>query len=293
MALRKAPLNLVFSTLLTLVIAAPLDAVRSEPAKYAFGAASGPYKSAAMSHGGYASGCIAGAVQLPETGPGWQAVRLSRNRNWGHPELISFIERLSRAAQAEGWTGLLVGDLSQPRGGPMTSGHRSHQIGLDADIWMRPAKDLGLGRQAREGMKTYSVVAPNRLGVNKYWTDSHARILQSAASDPAVARIFVNAAIKRHLCETAPEGDRAWLRKIRPWWKHDSHFHVRLSCPKGGAGCINQAPPPPGDGCDASLDWWFSDEALNPPPPDPKAPPRRELTMDDLPLACRAVVGAE
>ncbi len=293
MACRSIFSNTLAGTLFALICAAPHQALGEEPAKIAFGAASGPSTGESMAHGGYASGCIAGAMQLPETGSGWQAVRLSRNRNWGHPELIAVIERLSRAAQAEGWPGLLVGDLSQPRGGPMTSGHRSHQIGLDADIWMRPAKDLSLSRQAREGMKTYSVVAPNRRDVNKYWTGAHARVIQSAATDPAVARIFVNAAIKRQLCETAPSGDRAWLRKIRPWWKHDSHFHVRLSCPAGSVGCVDQAPPPAGDGCDETLAWWFSDEALNPAPPDPNAPPRRELTLANLPPACRAVLEAE
>ena len=264
----------------------------AEPAKRFFGAAAQPSTGLAAPHGGYAAGCLSGAVALPETGPGWQAMRLSRNRNWGHPGLIDFVKRLSIAAQAEGWAGLMVGDLSQPRGGPMTSGHRSHQIGLDADIWMRPAARLDLSAQAREEAPSFSVVAANRRDVNGNWTPSHARILQAAAEDPAVARIFVNAAIKKELCETAPANDRDWLRKIRPWWKHDAHFHVRLSCPDGAAGCVGQALPPPGDGCDATLDWWFSDEALNPAPPDPNTPPRQELTLSELPPACRAVLEA-
>ena len=264
----------------------------AEPAKRAFGAATAPTSGPAAAHGGYSAGCMAGAVELPESGPGWQAMRLSRNRNWGHPELVAFVERLSRAAQGEGWAGLLVGDISQPRGGPMTSGHKSHQIGLDADIWMRPAERLDLSREAREALSSDSVVASDRLRVNGAWTEGHARILRAAASDPAVARIFVNAAIKRELCRAASENDREWMRKIRPWWKHDSHFHVRLACPVGEAGCVDQAPPPPGDGCDETLEWWFSDEALNPPPPDPDAPPPRDLTLSDLPPACRAVLEA-
>ncbi len=275
-----------------LVVAAIPDRSIAEPAKRAFGAAAGPSAGAPSSFGGYAAGCVDGAVQLPETGDSWQAVRLSRNRNWGHPELIAFIERLGVAAREAGWAGLLVGDLSQPRGGPMTSGHRSHQIGLDADIWMRPATRLNQSLGEREGLSTYSVVAGDRRGVNGMWTDGHARILKAAASDRAVARIFVNAAIKQHLCQTMPPTERDWLRKIRPWWKHDSHFHVRLSCPAGSEGCVDQAPPPPGDGCDETLAWWFSDEALNPPPPDPKAPPRRDLTLADLPPACRGVLEA-
>jgi len=289
---RIAALRAARLALLTTGLACPPDDAMAEPAKVAFGAIRNPSAGPAAPHGGYAAGCIAGAVALPETGPGWQAVRLSRNRTWGHPDLIAFIERLSGAAQEQGWPGLLVGDLGQPRGGPMASGHRSHQIGLDADIWLQPATRPGLSREAREAISTPSLVTPDQMGVNGGWTPAHARLLKAAASDPAVARIFVNAAIKRELCRSTPEGDRDWLRKIRPWWGHDSHFHVRLACPAGGEGCADQDPPPAGDGCDASLDWWFTDEALHPPPPDPKAPPRPELTLADLPPSCRDVLEA-
>ena len=218
-------------------------------------------------------------------------MRLSRNRNWGHPEMIAFIERLSRAAQGAGWAGLYVGDISQPRGGPMVSDHRSHQIGLDADFWLRPPGRLNLSVTEREAIGSPSVVAPDRLVVNSSWTRAHAQVLQAAARDGSVARIFVNAAIKRRLCETRDVDDADWLRKIRPWWGHDSHFHVRLRCPEG-EGCVEQNPPPAGDGCDATLEWWFTDEALYPPAPDPADRPP-ELTLTDLPPACRAVLEAE
>jgi penicillin-insensitive murein endopeptidase len=105
-----------------------------------------------------------------------------------------------------------------------------------------------------------------------------------------VDRVFVNAAIKAELCRNPPPGDRGWLRRIRPWWGHDSHFHVRLACPVGQSGCTPQAPLPPGEGCDESLAWWFSDEALNPPPPKTPPPPKRDLTLADLPAACARVL---
>ncbi|MGB0504667.1 MAG: penicillin-insensitive murein endopeptidase [Pikeienuella sp.] len=265
----------------------------AEPAKRLFGAALEPSSQAASPEGSYAKGCLAGGAELAITGPSWQAMRLERNRNWGHPDLVAFIARLGEQAQAAGWPGLLVGDLSQPRGGPMISGHRSHQIGLDADIWMRPGEDRELSRAERRDLSSFTVVARNRLGVNAAWTPEHAQVIRAAASDPAVARIFVNAAIKRELCESTV-GDRAWLRKIRPWWGHDHHFHVRLSCPVGSFGCANQAPPPAGDGCDATLEWWFSDEALNPKPnPDKPKRKRKEIVLADLPQACEAVLVAE
>ena len=206
-------------------------AADAQPAKYAFGAARAPAGGAAAAFGRYAAGCLSGAVQLPESGPDWQAMRLSRNRNWGHPSVILFIKRLSRAARKAGWAGLYVGDISQPRGGPMTSGHSSHQIGLDVDIWLRAPDRLTLSRSERERISSTSVVARNRLRVNGRWTESHSRVLEAAALDDSVARIFVNAAIKRRLCKTRTKDDAVWLRKVRPWWGHTSHFHVPAALP--------------------------------------------------------------
>ena len=275
----------------SLAVAIGAGAAGTEPAKFAFSAVEAPTNAAPAPLGGYAAGCLAGAERLAESGPGWQAMRLSRKRNWGHPEMIAFIGRLSRAAQSAGWVGLYVGDISQPRGGPMVSSHRSHQIGLDADIWLRPPSSMKLSVAEREKINSPSLVATNRLQVNGAWTGAHSQVIKAAARDEAVARIFVNAAIKRRLCESAGEDDSAWLRKVRPWWGHDSHFHVRLYCPDAGA-CVEQDPPPEGDGCDTELDWWFTDEALYPPPRAPEDEPP-ELTLADLPTACQAVLEGE
>ena len=274
-----------------LAVAFGAGAQDEQPAKFAFSAVDAPTKAASAPLGGYAAGCLAGAAQLPETGPRWQAMRLSRNRNWGHPDMIVFIERLSRAAQAAGWAGLYVGDISHPRGGPMVSSHRSHQIGLDADIWLRAPGSLELSAVEREKISSPSMVAANRLQVNGAWTDVHSEVIEAAARDEAVARIFVNAAIKRRLCDNRGEGDTEWLRKVRPWWGHDSHFHVRLHCPDEGA-CVDQEAPPEGDGCNEELAWWFTDEALYPPPRAPEDQPP-EIMMADLPTACREVLEGE
>ena len=262
-------------------------------AKELFGAARVASIQSSAAHGGYAKGCLAGAEQLPESGPTWQAMRLSRNRNWGHPETVAFIKRLSKkAASRIGWKGLYVGDMSQPRGGPMLTGHRSHQIGLDVDIWMLPPKRLDLNRNERENLSSISTRRERGAYVNSSWTPQHMRILRDAARDPAVARIFVFPGAKVQMCNDAT-GDRRWLRKIRPWWGHHYHFHVRLACPKGARGCTDQAPPPPGDGCDAAESWVR--DILNPPPPDPNAPPpkpRREYLLADLPNQCAAVLNS-
>ncbi|WP_247743378.1 penicillin-insensitive murein endopeptidase [Shimia sp. R10_1] len=266
-------------------------------AKQLFGAKPDGSNQSSAPFGSYAKGCLAGGAELSETGPTWQAMRLSRNRNWGHPETISYIQELSaKAAQQPGWNGLYIGDISQPRGGPMLSGHRSHQLGLDVDIWMRPADRLNLSASERESISSTSMRRSNGAYVNSSWTRQHHEILKAAAKDPRVARIFVFPGAKVQMCEDE-KGDRAWLRKIRPWWGHHYHFHVRLNCPAGTQGCINQDPPPAGDGCDDARKW-VQDILFPPPPPppDPNAPkpkPRRDLQMTDLPRQCIAVLQSQ
>ena len=184
--------------------------------------------------GSYVRGCIAGAEQMPINGDTWQVMRLSRNRNWGHPDMIALLKRLSvKAHKDAGWPGILVGDIGQPRGGPALSGHASHQIGLDADIWLTPMPDHMLSREEREEMSAVMMVRPDRLDVDPHvFTPGHLAVLRDAAQEPGVQRIFVNAAIKKALCREA-KGDRSWLSKIRPWWGHDYHFHIRITCPAG------------------------------------------------------------
>ncbi|MDG2406695.1 MAG: penicillin-insensitive murein endopeptidase [Paracoccaceae bacterium] len=267
---------------------------QAEPeARQLFGAMKTQSSQLADPHGSYAKGCLSGAVMLPETGPYWQAMRLSRNRNWGHPDAIDFVKKLARkAADQPGWSGLYIGDISQPRGGPMLDGHRSHQMGLDIDIWMRRATSLRLSRVARESLSSVSMRLERGAFVNKNWTDAHQAILKAAAQDPRVARIFVFPGAKVEMCK-AETGKRNWLRKIRPWWGHHAHFHVRLRCPKDADNCQNQARPPQGDGCKSAQAWV--DDILKPAPVDPNAlkpKPRKELTLKNLPKQCAAVLSA-
>ncbi|MEL6335253.1 MAG: penicillin-insensitive murein endopeptidase [Pseudomonadota bacterium] len=263
----------------------------AEQARYIFGAKRDAVGQPAPI-GSYAAGCLAGGQALAETGPGWQAMRLSRNRNWGHPAMLAYIERLSVAVREIGWPRLYVGDISQPRGGPMLSGHSSHQIGLDADFWMRKPSARVLTKAEREQIGSYTVVAAGGRRVNGNWTEEHHAVVRAAALDPEVARIFVNPAIKGALCEGEPAtADRGWLRKIRPWFGHDAHFHVRLSCPPGARACVDQAPPPPGDGCGAELASWFQPPDPNAKPTPRRGPPRgRLITLAQMPQQCRTLV---
>ncbi len=250
----------------------------------------GPTGGTPAVYGTYNRGCVAGTIALPADGPGFQVMRLSRDRFYGHPELIRLIRDLAAAMVARGSPGILVGDLAQPRGGPMESGHASHQIGLDADIWFQPAPPRRLSAAEREALSATTMVRADGLWVNGQFGEPQLAALRWTAERPEVARIFVNAAIKLAACAQAG-GDRAWLAKLRPWWGHHYHFHIRLRCPPGEAACQDQDPVPPGDGCDASLEWWFSEEALAPRPTSPR--PRRPIPLSDLPPQCTAVLAAE
>lgn len=288
-----------FITLIALgLLAQPVLAEKE--ARFLLGGKPSGSKQKPHSFGSYARGCLAGGQELAENGPTWQAMRLSRGRNWGHPDMIEYLKRTSRkVAKETSWKGLYIGDISQPRGGPMISGHASHQLGLDADIWMLPAKNLRLSRADRENLSSVSIRSKNQKGLSSAWTREHMKVMKIAASDPMVDRIFVTAPAKIYMCNNA-RGDKSWLQKIRPFWGHHYHFHVRLKCPKGSSGCKTQKPTVSalskgGTGCDSTLNWWVTD-ALKPAKPDPNKPkpkPRkhpRQFVMADLPNQCTKVL---
>jgi penicillin-insensitive murein endopeptidase len=268
-------------------------------AKKLFGAVKKPAPLEARAIGYYSHGCLSGAVPLPIDGPAWQEMRLSRNRNWGHPELIALIERFALDAQKlDGWPGLLMGDIAQPRGGPMSSGHASHQVGLDADIWLTPMPKRRLTRREREDMQATSMLDSTGLAVNpKVFTSKQVALIKRAASYPEVERIFVHPAIKKALCQAAGT-DRGWLGKVRPYYGHYYHFHVRIKCPPGFKGCKSQTPPTGNDGCGKEVDWWLAHvrPAKGPPAPKPRSvnvkPPKPPVMLSDMPAECRSLLAA-
>jgi penicillin-insensitive murein endopeptidase len=169
----------------------------------------------------------------------------------------------------------------------MVSGHGSHQSGLDADVWFNLDPKPKLTPWAREDVPLPSMVRDDQSWVDqRRFTDKQVTLLRLAANDPRVDRIFVHPTIKAALCERS-HGDRSWLRKIRPWRGHDEHFHVRLSCPASSPDCAPQAPVPPGDGCDSTLDWWLD----HPSPRPPATPVVHRGPSPRLPGQCRAVLG--
>jgi penicillin-insensitive murein DD-endopeptidase len=144
-------------------------------------------------------------------------------------------------------------------------------------------------------MEPQSVVKSRTQIDRSVWTEAHARLIKRAASYPEVMRIFVHPPIKKALCDwgLAQPGSHAWLAKVRPYYNHTYHFHVRIRCPKDSEDCKDQPmpEPPDGTGCGAELAYWYSEKpwAKLPPPGGPK-PPVRELMMSALPNECRAIL---
>ncbi len=279
-----------------------LESLPEYAAKRQFGAMRKPAFLESRAIGSYAKGCLAGASALPVDGQTWQVMRLSRNRNWGHPDLIALLERLAqKAPKLTNWPGILVGDISQPRGGPMLTGHASHQVGLDADVWLTPMPVRRLGAHEREEMSAINMVNAQWMDVNHaVWTQKQAALIKAAANEPNVTRIFVNPAIKVDLCHNAGK-DREWLSKVRPMWGHNYHFHIRLSCPADSEGCENQALPKDADGCGKELNDWlnlqhkalFSPKPKDPNGKKPKNIPKPPMSVDELPDDCKQVLVAK
>ena len=264
------------------------------PAKHLFASTKLPSIGKAMAIGYYPRGCLQGGVELPVDGPNWEVMRLSRNRNWGHPELIHFLKKFAPPPpRPPAGTASWSATWRSRAAARCRSATLSHQIGLDVDIWFMPKPDRVLTQgRAREDLGHQSGRRRRKHINPKMWTPAHAAFIRTAAEQPDVERVLVNAAIKKELCDMQGEKHPSWMDKVRPWYGHHDHIHVRLKCPADLPNCRAQ-PPVPGDaGCaDKDLAFWFSDKVLHPKPgPPAKAP--KPLTMADMPPACKTVLDA-
>ncbi|KAA6184333.1 penicillin-insensitive murein endopeptidase [Thiohalocapsa marina] len=234
--------------------------------------------------GGPSNGCIRGTSALPETGRGFVRIRRHRNRHHAHPDTLRLVRHLADAMHRRNGRLIMVGDLSQPRGGPMASSHVSHQNGLDVDIWLTLADSPAQAwRSTPEAHDPPGMLDADGRTPNGHWGDDQQFLIRTAAMHPAVDRVIVNPALKQALCRR--DGDAPWLRKLRPWWGHDAHVHVRLKCPPDSPDCRQQPAIAPGSGCGAELDWWFSAEARR-----PAGSATRPADRPALPASCQAVL---
>lgn len=241
-----------------------------------------PIAGSAQSIGAFSNGCIVGAHALPLEDARYQVMRPDQRRYFGHPDLVMFIQRLSNQVKQLGLGTVLIGDMGMAAGGRFSSGHASHQTGLDVDIFLQLPKTRWTSAQLLRPQALDLVAADGKRVVPSLWKPEIDSLIKLAAKDNEVTRIFVNPAIKQRLCEDAG-ADRDWLRKVRPWFAHRAHMHVRLRCPANSLECEDQPLPPPGDGCGAELQSWFA-------PPAPGSTPPKKTTPPPLPASCQALL---
>lgn len=240
-----------------------------------------PSPGPAAAIGGYSAGCLAGAEQLEPLGMGFVTMRPGRKRFYGHPDLVQYVRALGEKLKKQNLPLMLVGDLSPPRGGPMRTGHVSHQSGLDVDIWLMMSKKTPtLAERESWGAPSYVI---DRKKLKSNWSDQQVKLVATAADFEQVNRIFVSPAIKKYFCEHFPTAQ--WLHKIRAWWSHHDHLHVRLNCSKDSPNCEPQDPLDPSvTHCGPDLDWWFSKEADDEWAEMVRNPTPRQFP--NLPIAC-------
>ena len=156
------------------------------------------------------------------------------------------------------------------------------QTGLDVDIFLQLPKTRWTSAQLLRPQALDLVSRDGKHVVSTLWKPEIFSLIKLAAQDKDVTRIFVNPAIKQQLCLDAGT-DRDWLRKVRPWFQHRAHMHVRLRCPADSLECEDQPLPPPGDGCGAELQSWFE-------PPKPGTTKPEKKTPPPLPPSCQALL---
>ena len=223
-------------------------------------------------------GCIAGAVPLPADGPGWQVMRPSRNRAWGHPTSSTSSSAwprgqsltAGRASWSATWASRAAADAHRPRLAPDRA-RRRRLAHADA----RPHA------HARRARGTCLRPSPCRTGV---WRSTRRFGRGQAALWSVVRRCSPRSSRpsstrpSRGRCRGSGR-DRGWLAKVRPWYGHDDHMHVRLRCPADEPLCRDQDPPPRGE--TAAAPSWPGGSARS-----PTRRPRRPgqaVTLVDLP----------
>ena len=183
----------------------------------------------AQSIGAFSNGCIVGAQELPLQSDTYQVMRTDQRRYFGHPDTVLLFSVLATVHNL-GLGTMLIGDMGMPAGGRFNGGHASHQTGLDVDIFLQLPKTRWSSAQLLKPQALDLVSADGKRVVASRWSPEISSMIKLAAKDNDVTRIFVNPAIKQQLCPDAGT-DRDWLRKVRPWFQHRAHMHVRLRCP--------------------------------------------------------------
>ena len=81
-------------------------------------------------------------------------------------------------------------------------------------------------------MPAVNMVADDGLSVDRtHWSEAQAGVIKAAAEEPEVDRIFVNAAIKRALCER--HKGEPWMNRVRAYWGTTTTSTFASNAPTG------------------------------------------------------------
>ncbi len=206
--------------------------------------------------GFYGKGKLRNPVTLAKAGPGYQLIFPGRNHDWGSTGLVTAIEAVAASMDKDfpGAEPLQIADLSDKNGGRLSQ-HASHQNGLDADI-VYYRMNHGIQEPDAFDELQEDFVIDGRITQNFDFVRNW-EVMRRLNATGRLDRIFVDKEIKKELCKYAKQAspevsaetsDR--LRKLRPYYNHAHHMHVRFTCPKDSPKCKAQKPIEPGDGCD-------------------------------------------
>lgn len=209
-------------------------------------------------------------------------MRTDQRRYFGHPDLVMFIQRLSRQVSNLGMGTVLIGDMGMPAGGRFNGGHASHQTGLDVDIFLQLPKTRWTSAQLLRPQALDLVSRDGKHVVPTLWKPEIFSLIKLAAQIKTsrafllIRRLSNNFALMRAPIATG-------CAKCDHWFQHRAHMHVRLRCPADSLECEDQPLPPPGDGCGAELQSWFE-------PPKPGTTKPEKKTPPPLPPSCQALL---
>ena len=230
-------------------------------------------------------------VALPINGQTWQVMRLSRNRNWGHPTLVEFLEqlgreghqgRLARAAGRRHVAAARRPDADRPC---QPSGRPRRRHLADADARPRADAARARGNVGHHGGRPRTA----RTSIRR---SGRRRMPRSSRRRPRTRRSSASSSMRRSRRRSAarPAPIAPGCARCGRYWGHDYHFHIRMRCPADSPDCKPQEPVPAGDGCGKELDWWFTDAVLHPKPPPPPKRRRRRGRRSRWPI-CRPPAG--
>lgn len=201
--------------------------------------------------GQHDGGRLSTPSQLPRQGPGFIARPGRAEKSYGTDLMIGLLTAAS--AQVEqvvpNKSPLVVSNISKKTGGRLCNGkscHASHQTGLDVDVAFpshKSVRDLWSACNSR-GSNCVKGVSKD-FDAQRFWL--FAKQATCADKNPVIA-IFVDTAIKEHMCDWARnQGENLSdpnscafkaLRAMKYEPGHHNHFHMRLKCP-GNRDCRN------------------------------------------------------